>query len=77
MDAQTILNLPFVQIALPVMFTMWLTWLAQSKRFDDLRTDMNRQFEEVRRRLERIETKLESHNERIARLEERTSPLHH
>jgi predicted signal transduction protein with EAL and GGDEF domain len=53
-----------------------------NKRFDDLRSDMNARFTEVNRRmdvvivrLDRIEAKLDSHEERIVRLEERTSPL--
>jgi chromosome segregation ATPase len=44
-------------------------------RIADLRSDMNRRFDEVNERLERIESKLENHDQRITRLEERTSPL--
>ena len=42
-------------------------------RFEELRSDMNRRFGEVNVRLERIETKLDNHEERLVRVEERTS----
>jgi hypothetical protein len=62
---------------------------SQNKRFDDLRSDINARFEALKSnmhrrfneasarldRLERIERKLDSHDERIVRLEERTSPV--
>lgn len=57
MDAQPILNLPFVQVTLPVMFAMWLKWRAEG-----------RQFEEIRNSLGLIDTKLESHEERTSPL---------
>ncbi|MGI8741761.1 MAG: hypothetical protein ACR2NN_04160 [Bryobacteraceae bacterium] len=44
-------------------------------RIDDLRSDMNRQFGVVNSRLQRIEDKLDSHENRIVLLEERTSPI--
>jgi hypothetical protein len=44
-------------------------------RIDDLRSDVNRRFDEVMHRLDLIESKLEDHDDRIARVEERTSPL--
>jgi tetrahydromethanopterin S-methyltransferase subunit G len=44
-------------------------------RIADLRSDMNRRFDEVNQRLERIESKLENHDQRLTRVEERTSPL--
>lgn len=81
MDFAAILNLPFVQIALPICVTFILTVavaaFVQNKRIDDLRGDMVRGFEGVNKRLDRLEMKLESHTERITRLEERTSPLAH
>jgi hypothetical protein len=66
--------------------TIWLASWRQNKRFDDLRSDMNRRFEEIRSemtrrfdeivvRLDRIEQKLDNHEHRILRLEERTSPI--
>lgn len=67
--------------------TIWIASWTQNKRFDDLRADIaarfaevNRRFEEVNRRideillrLERIEHKQDDHEQRIVRLEERTS----
>jgi hypothetical protein len=74
---------PFLTVALPIVITLVLVmWtnngrLAEiSARLTDLRSDMSRRFEEVNVRLERIERKLDGHEERIVRLEERTSPIH-
>jgi hypothetical protein len=69
----------FLSVSLPIMVTLvatiWIASWAQNKGFDDLMGDMNRRFDEVNVRLERIERKLDSHEERIVRLEERTSPV--
>ena len=65
----TVLQQPFVQVALPIIVALTLAAWLQNKRFDD----MNRRIDEVIKRLDRIETKLENHTERITRLEERTS----
>jgi len=53
-----------------------------NRRFDEARSDVNRRFDDVNRRfdeiikrLDRIETFLTDHDQRIARLEERTSPV--
>jgi polyhydroxyalkanoate synthesis regulator phasin len=57
-----------------------------SKRMDDLNTSLSRRMDEMNAnissrlddiiaRLGRIEIKLEGHEDRITRLEERTSPL--
>ena len=40
-----------------------------------LRADMNTRFGEVNRRLDRIDETLKTHTEKIAALDERTSPL--
>jgi uncharacterized protein YoxC len=59
------------------------------KRIDDLRSEMNRRFEdvnrrfddvnrqftEVNRRFDKVDDLLNGHDQRIVRLEERTSPL--
>ena len=79
---------PFLTVALPIMVTLVLgMWTNHSRladlrndmnrRFEDLIGDMNRRFAEVIARLDRIEKKLDNHEERIVRLEERTSPIHH
>lgn len=69
------LNLPFVQIALPIIVTFVAATWYQGKRLDDLRDSINRRLDSIERRLERIESKLEEHGKRVAVLEERTSPL--
>ena len=46
------------------------------KRIEDLNSSLGNRLDEVIVRLDRIETKLDNHHERIARLEERTSPIH-
>ena len=60
--AANILQKPFIQVALPILIGLMLAAWLQNQRFND-----------TNQRLERIETKLDNHNERIARLEERTS----
>jgi hypothetical protein len=55
---------PFLTVALPIMATIALATWSQNKRLDDIVS-----------RLSRIESKLDSHDERIIRLEERTNPL--
>lgn len=62
---------PFVQIALPIMFTIFMAVWMNSRGFDSV----NRRLDDVVARLGRIEVKLDNHEERIVRLEERTSPL--
>lgn len=58
----------FLPVALPIMVTLvvsiWLASISQNKRLDD-----------IVRRLERMEGKLDLHEERLVRVEERTSPL--
>jgi tetrahydromethanopterin S-methyltransferase subunit G len=84
-----ILNNPFTQVALPIMFTILIAaWLngkgldAINRRIDDLRndmntlrSDMNSRFGEVNRRLDSIERKLDDHGTRLTRVEEQVSPL--
>jgi len=78
----------FLSISLPIMFTLvgtiWVASWPQNKRFDDLRSDMNRRFDDMNRRFEdvttrlvRIEQKLDNHEERLVRVEERTSMVRH
>jgi hypothetical protein len=61
---------------------IWIASWSQNKRFDDwtkqfegLRFDMSKRLDDIIARLGRIEIKLENHDERIVRLEERTSPF--
>ena len=76
MNWQAISSNPFFTVALPIMITLIVAMITQNKRVDDLRDSMNKRFDGVDRRLdgvdrrlERIEIKLDSHAERIARLE--------
>jgi tetrahydromethanopterin S-methyltransferase subunit G len=73
---------PFVQTAMPIMFTILIVVWVNNKAFDDihkrldgLKSDMNRRLDEVNARLTRIERKLDNHEERIVRVEERTSVI--
>ena len=89
MDTSAILNSPFTQVALPIMVTFAIATWYQSKRVDDLRSDMNKRFEDVNRHFDGVNRRLDkvdeilkeirnllaSHNQRITRLEERTSPV--
>ena len=62
---------PFLTTALPIMFTILIAAWMNSKGFDGV----NKRLDDIVARLGRIRSKLESHDERIVRLEERTSPL--
>ena len=66
-----ILQNQFVQVALPIMITVLIAAWMNGKGLDGV----NRRLDDVVARLGRIEVKLEGHDERIVRLEERTSPL--
>lgn len=71
-----LLHEPFFQVALPLMGTIIIaTWAMVSVN--------NKRFDDVMRRLDRIDTRLDSmesvlrdFGQRITRLEERTSPIH-
>jgi tetrahydromethanopterin S-methyltransferase subunit G len=75
-----VMNLPFVQVALPILIGfITIGWWQNkrldemSRRFDDRFSEMTRRFDGIDKRLDRIEAKLENHGDRISRLEERTS----
>jgi len=66
---------PFFQVALPIIVTFVLaTWYQSGrindlrdslgKRIEDLRSDMNNRFAAVEKRLDRLESKVESLQER-------------
>ena len=68
-----ILNNSFMQVALPIMFTVLLAaWINSrgidkglegvSRRLDDLRADMNNRFGEVNRRLDHLDETLKTHS---------------
>ncbi len=51
--------------------TIWLASWSQNKRFDEI----NRRLNAIDSTLRRIEATIQEHGEKIARLEERTSPF--
>lgn len=62
------LSSPFVGVALPIVFAVFLASWIQNKRFDDMNRrfdDVNRRFDEILARLIRMETKLDNHEERL------------
>ncbi len=67
---------PFLTVALPIIVTLALGMWTNNGCLADLRKDMDRRFGEIIARLDRIERKLDNHEERIVRLKERTSPIH-
>jgi hypothetical protein len=69
MDWKTALQSPFFTVALPIVIALIVGIVVQNNRIDDLRADMNGQFDAVNHRLDRIDSKLEGHSERIAKLE--------
>jgi hypothetical protein len=77
LNPTSLIQQPFVQVALPIVIGLLLTVIAQKKRFDDL----NRRLDDINRRLDRIDTRqdhieirLDDVDRRLARLEERASP---
>jgi hypothetical protein len=65
----------FLSVSLPIMLTfvgtIWVATWTQNKRLDDI----VRRLDAIEARLLGIETKLGDHGQKIAVLEERTSPL--
>jgi hypothetical protein len=49
----------FMSVALPIMVTLvatvWIAQWSQNKRFDDLKEDMNRRFEDINRRFDTLQ----------------------
>ena len=71
-----ILQTQFVQVALPIMFSVLVAAWWQNKRVDDLKDAMNERFASIEKHLEKIdaqldkiETRLEEFAGRIIRLE--------
>jgi uncharacterized protein YegL len=84
-----ILNSQFVQVALPVVLTIfiaaWMNGRAMdginrsmdgiNKRIDDLRRDLTSRLDSIEVRLVAIEGRLADFGERLTRVEVRTSPI--
>lgn len=66
--------LPVLQITLPIILAILGAAWIQNKRIDDLRSDTNRQFDQVLTELRAIRMELGIHGERLARLEQRDIP---
>lgn len=70
-----LLQQPIFQVTLPVVLamggTVWALISTNNKRLDDIRGDLK----EVIRRLDRIDETLKTYGQKIAVLEDRTSPL--
>jgi predicted signal transduction protein with EAL and GGDEF domain len=54
----------FLSVSLPIMVTMVATiriasW-SQNKRFDDLKSDINRRFDDINRRFDEVNVRLAS-----------------
>lgn len=67
----TMLNQPFVQVALPMMFTILLAGWANSKGFDGV----NKRIDDIVGRLGRIEDRLLGIETRVSSLERKVGAL--
>ena len=66
----------FWQNTLPLMVTIFVAVGGATAAGWISNTNLSKRLDDVIVRLDRIEVKLDNHHERIARLEERTSPIH-
>jgi hypothetical protein len=64
-----IFNQPFVQVALPIVITLWITMTLSNKRVDDLAQLLRTNQAEIVKRLEAIETRLTSMERKVDALE--------
>ena len=69
----------FLSLSLPIMVTLFATFWISSRprnkvsdrfdgRFDDFKIEVNRRFDDLNTRLDRIERKLDDYEERLVRL---------
>jgi hypothetical protein len=68
----------YLAIGVPVIANATMLLILQQsfhRQLDALKDDMNRRLGDIIQRLDRIERKLDDHEDRIVRLEERTSPI--
>lgn len=87
MNPAAILNSQFVQVALPIVFTLGFGIWFNNKRIDDLRSDLRRieadfksrfdrvdlRFDRIDLRFDRLEALVSGREQRVTRVEERTS----
>jgi hypothetical protein len=77
-----ILNSQFVSVAIPIVLAIGLSSWWNNKRLDDFKdamserfAEVNRRFDQVFKRLDTIDATLKTHGEKIAILEDRSSPI--
>jgi tetrahydromethanopterin S-methyltransferase subunit G len=70
-----IFQTPFVQTALPLMFTILIAVWVNNKSIDGIHRRLDDMRNDIVKRLDRIEAKLDDHERRITHVAERTSPL--
>jgi hypothetical protein len=63
------LQQPFFQITLPLLFGLWLASWYSGKRFEDLRQEINRRLETIEKRLDAIEANLKNVERKLDALE--------
>jgi len=73
MNPAAILNSQFVQVALPIVFTLGFGIWFNNKRIDDLRSDLKRIEARFDSRFDRLEALMSGLEQRVTRVEERTS----
>ena len=64
-----------MQTALPIMFTILIAVWVNNKSIDGIHRRLDDMRNDIVKRPDRIEGKLDDHDRRITRVEERTSPL--
>jgi len=82
MSPTVVFNSHFVQIALPIIITFIAAAWLNGKRIDDMKSHFDHRFDEVVKRLDRMDVRFDrleatpgQHDQRITRVEERTSLL--
>jgi hypothetical protein len=75
MSPSLLLQQPFIQITLPILIGFVAVGVWQNKRIDDLRAYLREFRAEMNSRLDRIDDTLKTYGQKIAVLEDRSSPL--
>ena len=87
-EMKELMQQPFIQVTLPILIGFVAVGVWQNKRFDDLRAELkefraemmslfgevNKRLDKVDARLDRIDETLRNYGQRIAVLEDRSSP---
>ena len=75
MNPAAILNSQFVQVSLPIVFTLAFGIWFNNKRIDDLRADLNRFESNVDARFDRVDARFERVDARFDRVDTRFDRL--